>query len=906
MKIIFSPFFSSNTFVLNNDQTILFSTAVCGETELLSYLELFLGLHTPKTEKLSREIEYYKACKKVIQTKGSSIFSSSFTTDELGTADNLLKWRDALSFCGWNKNMKCESKRLAILSEIDQLFELPGYGDRWQIVLRKLSDTNIANNLDEISITLPGEVLPPHLTQVFDLLEKQQIRIFYKSYKSELSGTSESNLDRIRKALLTDQTGKIQLKSDNDSSLRILEFETSMQACEWVATQNSKTWDVYINRENKTFDDVQYLLGAHSSGSQTRDSHTQIMQLFKLATGLFEYPVNINNLLGWLNANENPIPKSTRFSLARVIASEGGLGNQTWTGQINTLTQLTDEERKLSSSEQAGILQRKEYNRFCIDTFMPRISGKIEKDMIVNFFNELKKWCYKRIHTTDQTTSFEKEIRSAQFTELIAMIDALTELIENEETISYDKLAVWATKIYTPVSSPYTEAKKDSRFIINAPADIATSVDSCLWMDFYDYQNPGSGTNFLRTDEILELQKNGCYFWNSEKQNRYNYLAQIHPFICTKKQLTLISVEKNGLDNASRHPLYLRLKATLEEATFHQLLHKVSLDKDYTIQIPKENAKALPVYCEFKNTHYISMPQTTSYTALSELIQNPCDFVFERILKFNEASINVLNSLETTKGNVAHALIEYFLLRSRNGNTIDTSSFDPVYSDLLQKHGALLLQRENILQQMQFKHELYAAITTLINILHSNELRVTDCEQKFQNQLSDQPDSPVMIGYIDLKVCNPRNEYFIIDMKWTGFKSNQRRLKQNKALQLAIYEHFSHLNNENILGAGYFVMPVNRLYTTHTGFKGENISVITPDNENALIPQCINSYNYRVAEITESGKIEIAEGMNLSEIEYFNDTSRNNLYPLEPEYNAESLKKTNAYSAYKLFKNELL
>ncbi|MGL5691708.1 MAG: PD-(D/E)XK nuclease family protein [Bacteroidales bacterium] len=907
MKILFSPFFSSDSYALSSQQPILFDVAISGETELLSTLELFLGIHIPKADKLKREIEYYKAVKAVICQKTVSAFKQSFTIDPLGTSRCFLKWRDALSLCGWNKKIGFTSERLSLLCEIDQLFDIPGYGDRWQTIIQKLENCHLDNQLKEISVLYPASVLSPHLSTIFELLQKQGVSITYKDYIPELSPGS-TNLERIRYAFLSDTTEPIQINQSDNSSFRILEFETDTQANEWIATQPREKWDVLINRNNKAFDDTQYLMGNQSSGSSTSDSHTQVIQLFKLAVGLFEYPLNINNLLAWLNTSENPIPKYARTSLARIVAAKGGLGNEEWISQIEKLTLLTDEEKRLTHSEKNLIEERKKYNKYCIDTFIPEISETINKEDVLDFLAEFKKWGQKRIHATRELSTFEQEIKSAEFAELIAMTDALIQLITNEDIISFETLSIWTAKIYNPISMPYTEPEKGSRFIVHSPAGIATRMKSCLWMDFYDYLNPDSDINFLRNDEKEELINNGCKIQETEQLNRFHYLGQIQPFIYTTESLTVITVEKNRLSPAQKHPLLLRLKATMDADQFKHLIHHAEIDSDKTIEVIEEKKQAPPLYCNFTKTEYVSMPETTSYTGLSQLIQNPVDFVLERILKFNEASISVLNSLETTKGNVAHALIEFFLMRSKDGfeTKIDPKEFEKVYFDLLQKHGALLLQRENTIQQMQFKHELSSALEALTDILHQNRLHVVDCEQKFEQKLFDQADSPIIIGYIDLKVQNETGEFLIIDMKWTGFKSNQRRLKQNKALQLAIYKHFSIQNNENVTGVGYFVMPVNRLYTTFDGLQGSNISIITPDNEKELMPECINAYKYRVDEITKAGRIEIAEGMELAEIDYFKDTADKDLYPLESDYDNIDIKKVNPYSPYKLFKNELV
>jgi len=83
------------------------------------------------------------------------------------------------------------------------------------------------------------------------------------------------------------------------------------------------------------------------------------------------------------------------------------------------------------------------------------------------------------------------------------------------------------------------------------------------------------------------------------------------------------------------------------------------------------------------------------------------------------------------------------------------------------------------------------------------------------------------------------------------------------------------------------------------------INRIETDNFDDIFEQAMNSYSYRYKEL-EKGIIESAEDMLLKNINYYSDTEKNALFPLENGYNDKKVKAVNNFSSYKTFKGKLL
>ena len=90
-------------------------------------------------------------------------------------------------------------------------------------------------------------------------------------------------------------------------------------------------------------------------------------------------------------------------------------------------------------------------------------------------------------------------------------------------------------------------------------------------------------------------------------------------------------------------------------------------------------------------------------------------------------------------------------------------------------------------------------------------------------------------------------------------------------------------------------MPKNKFYTTDINLKGSNVEIVSPDNNDDILKQCINGYIYRINEL-KNGVIELGELGLLDDLNYHKDSGDMDLYPLQEDYNNNDLKSGNIYS----------
>ncbi len=171
-------------------------------------------------------------------------------------------------------------------------------------------------------VHFPRELLPTHIIRLLDKLKSDGITCTYRTLLEE-SPIPDNNLARIRQAILNQQDGE--LNPQDKESFRIVHFGNQADAMEWVATQEFSNDTLFINGDNKSFDHMQRLFGNPLSGSQLNDANPDLVQLFKLGCSLFISPLNIYNLLSYLQIYPHPLPIMLRRKLGNKPITEGEL-----------------------------------------------------------------------------------------------------------------------------------------------------------------------------------------------------------------------------------------------------------------------------------------------------------------------------------------------------------------------------------------------------------------------------------------------------------------------------------------------------------------------------------------------------------------------------------------------------
>ena len=123
MKIIYSPFYSGSYYMDMQAKQVALDVQVLETQGLLSQLALHAGIHQQIPSFPERLTSYHKALLEYDSSKKDNIFHRSIKIDSMSVAKTLLRWRDSLALCGWNKQITLqECSRLNTMAKIDGYF----------------------------------------------------------------------------------------------------------------------------------------------------------------------------------------------------------------------------------------------------------------------------------------------------------------------------------------------------------------------------------------------------------------------------------------------------------------------------------------------------------------------------------------------------------------------------------------------------------------------------------------------------------------------------------------------------------------------------------------------------------------------------------------------------------------
>ncbi|MCC8176287.1 MAG: PD-(D/E)XK nuclease family protein [Bacteroidales bacterium] len=885
MQIYYLPDYTSEAWLNLADRGgIAYDTTVVNTDGLASLLELRLGIHADTQPQPKRQAQWMKLMRQVMEREGNSL-SKAWLKNALGVSNECLKWRDALRIALWNNEMPSPNDRLELISRIDKQFDMPSLGDRLISIAAALH----SNPFESGTVIKVGvfnkESLQGAVVKLLHRLKELGVDVVYD--KGEVLAAAGSNLAKAQELLIHD-TATDDLQADDDSLL-IWEFESSTDATRYIASIGADSADVYVTSNGgKLFDDTQRMMGQPTSGATIDNASPQIAQMFMLGMNLLEYPLNINNLLSWLQLPVHPIKSELRGQLVNAILDTNGFDNERYTTAIDEYLASLEDDKEIEKA-------RKSLEQF---DMRPQPDG-VDMATLRKFNNALGSWAA-------QMTQIEtmEDARRKQLGMVAELCDTLDTLITDipEATIPYRRLEAAISTLFQGMRQQVYEPQCGSRHTVSY-CEIIDTADRVMWTDCYNYAPAKYPYDFLNSRELEHFAELGCRFPSTDDFNREAIRLLRMPVLRARKRCVIVTSNKSAGADTTEHPLITRLKNA-----FSHTLCNITVTPDIS---EVETASVAPVCnytedAELQVNCALPMPKGESYTSLEHLIQYPLDYVLEKVARIYNRSSTDLKQLFTIKGDVAHKVIE----RLFTGNADEIANnirehFDSTVDETLKEVGAVLLLPENELELRQYLGSLRECVDALLEIIRHNHLNVEGREQRVDTHLGLLPDEddPAFKGFIDMVLSDKDGNLVVFDFKWSGSRSYHRRLlEHNLSLQLAIYKRLLEIETgKRVVATAYFIMPRHRMYTVSEALHGPNVEQVTSMNIDDLVEQAINAYRFRREQL-EQGLIENAELKEIEETNYGASQNELNLFPLSPHYKNEALQAENKFSNYKCFK----
>lgn len=890
MNIIFSPFYDGEKYI-DYSQSPIIDKMYVGPLGLLSELELRAGLTCSQLPEIERQAIYLLALKKHIAAKPNSMFARSFKVDDFGVAAELLRWRDELVKAGWNTEVTGISEKLDTLALIEKEFDCIGESDRWARIVTRTEIGNILPAGWEIEVHIRKDLLQPIFSTIFDNLQRQGVRISYM--ETHPYAAEGANLRKIQEGL-TDQEREMDITSPDDS-LRIIKFKRLCDAYEWAAQQDCDAGNtVIVNENRKTFNNILFSHGRARSSSIIKNSNPQIVQLFKLGLSLFIKPLNVYNLLSYLQVQVNPLPSDLRFQLTDILIDTGGLGKE-WSEAIANY-EFKDADGNVDKA-------KKEKRLVFIDVVSAGNDGCVKVIDLRKYVSAMHAWSTGRLNMDSIIDTGVRE----QLSDINTFCETLLILLNNTsaETVSYEQLKSWILSIYRPSNYTHEDAQQSSVIAVESPASIVDTPRRLLWLDCYGRDAGNYPFDFLNNTEVKYLRGKGVRLWDKDLQNRSALWAIKNSLRKVSGSLDIVMPAENNGKKLSLHPIIIELQERLKDK--FDLL--VVDESDLPMRIEQNAITPLPEpKAEYRfNNLNVQAREKESYSSLEKLILSPFDYTLEYFARLRDKGVRQIQDLERTKGNVAHKIIETLVEDSGKNVTkfieLWKNEFDDLFRQAVEQVGMILMLDENRIEQEKFKFRIRNSLATLSAIIIGNDLRIVGCEVP---EAADFDGMPTVETRMDLLLTNKAGEYVIFDMKWSSSNYHKNKLAENKAMQLEVYRAVMEKKHpdKKVAATGYFLLPKGLLVTSGSFRNTTHVTKVTPDNTADVFCQVRNSYKYRYDQLLE-GVVEEAEAMELDDITYYNDTADRGLYPLDTEYGTDDIKAVNKFSSYGTLKGHL-
>lgn len=792
---------------------------VCGEYSLIKELEFRAGIPEIIASKASRVISYLNALK--LADNGKRFYSASLITDPIASAEALLHWRDWAIMHGWqheeNSNDFARMGDLAIVeSHLSELSFCLGERIYQLIPLCSI----IASTIDEVILHCRRNSWHPLYQKLYSSLESAGVTITEMLNSQLPKAPAHTDLGRLQNRLAC---GSIEpLILENDGSIRLFKTTNPQVSAQYLAQQTTKETLIIAQEHHYCIGTAIAQVSGKSTGLGSLSSlraPNQLLQLFLQCAWLTP---SVEVALQYLTLPVGKF-KKLRHRLARHFKDRPGHHLIDWQRIIDEY--VTAELNLNPNIDVANMRQM-------IIEWLPFGSCDSDDRMPVEIVIVLTKRIsnyWKTMYATS-TTNETKEIFFAAFNVAEATANALHNWPEsNIDKVQLNRLCSMALDFG---QSSWKQARDVCEFdIVQSPEAALFGGDKIadlIWVEptlSDSLSIPPLSMSELSGIPLVPTNKQLSAIQQSELQRSCLTLLEV------SQSLTIISLnDKPNLLKIYLNKIMPDLRwENLEDGILRK--HGVETSAIVESEVPFSSAsrwwnigKSIP-----------SLRATESFSSLISLALRPHEYVLRYFAKIDEGSITSAIVDNRLKGNLAHKIIEMWLLEHPwNGENISRDTIaewlDNTFPNVIRQIALPLAQPGKAVEGLQFKQSMLNAMDVLFTALLRAQVVSVYPELRLENSYN----SGKLEGTMDIFCEFASGDFAVIDMKWGGYKKYYDELKVGRPLQLATYAHIAQNNKKgHLLDAGYFILKqAELLCNTNSTFP--TARVVKSDVQNPL------------------------------------------------------------------------
>jgi ATP-dependent helicase/nuclease subunit B len=786
-KIVFDACFDSGAF----PGPLVSGKAVVGESwvgphGLLNILETALGLAGTVVSQAER------AAGLIPVLKGQSGFwAESYIIDPFGTAEALLRRRDALCLQGWRGE---GNGRLAELARVTVGVQ-PGYPDRLAAVAMALADCE--PGIDEITRLLPVDDLPALWRLVFEGLRKCGVKICDKGVQES---SAAGNLGAARKAGFT--------PDPCDDSLQLLRTAGPLEAAERIAAYlaglNDLSGTVVIGADS-VLDAALRRYNLPTTGARLASGGNALLEILPLVLACGWAPPDPMRVLELLSLPVSPVPRGVAYKLANALHSWPAVGSEAWIQAVaDGLAAIEADDRReriTARLEKIFTPAAKQGELYGVEALHSRLGMLIQ-------------WLQGRRQLPD-------EKRPDLWEAAIAQCSSFKRLVECSGISEFPGPLIGRLleKANLEVSATYVYPAEAGLIHVQEPGCIAGPVDLAIWWGFTKNSASPPERPFLSSSEVASLKAKGVIIPVPARLELAASERRRRPLLRVRKHLVMVCPRRDydGTDLAP-HPLWDEIIGHLKDGNHANGLEVSELSVKTGLKKVPRTQRDIPVAIREWNVKTVIPPRKSeSASGAGSLLGCPLAWALRYPCGIYSGSTASLPDGAMLWGSLVHHVIEQVVaLKPANAKAAMTAAGEVFDREAPQLAAALFLPGGDI-NRITVRAAAVKSVEQLWTLVLSGKTKALFSEKEYEGTGL----GTALKSRVDLVVDSPLR---VVDFKWGSSAKHRKWLKDGSSYQLALYSHLVAGGDKPACPSAYFILQEQTLMSTDAkAFPGADV-----------------------------------------------------------------------------------
>ncbi len=812
MRILFGPALDGPCFPdLLRGRTGAAGEVVAGPQGFLRLLETRLGLSGSWVDPLTRRLQYALRLRHAAAASGELFFARSLAVDELGSAARLLDWRDQLIAGGWNG--RADTGAPARLRDLAAVEAIPsdsplaaGTAERLHSVLARLAGLAVLpTGIRSVELAGDPDDLPPPWREILGALAGAGVLV---SRRPDPEVAAKGDLGRLQKALRAGRSAGrsaggaavARPRAQGDGSLVFLTASSETLAADLLARHiaaDPSGWVIVdpVGDADDMLDRALRRQGIAATGAAPVSPWRPALLVLPLALALRWRPLDPRRLLEFLLIPGGPVQRFAASRLAGALAEAPGIGGPVWIAALEDLRARArewkpepgEEPAATDAAERADALIRRIRDWLEAERYDPEQGIPVEEARAVAA--RVVAWAQGRHAFRPDPLLPVAAGQAARLRELLGY-----QAGARIGRLALETLLDAVTRGGAPHPGALTEAGHPA--VVHDPGALLAPARRILWWNFTEAADRPPATSPWSRAERTWLAARGVRLVEPAAQWRAYAARNLAPLRLAAESLVLAAPQRVRGEVVSPHPAWDAVAAIFGDG-----IRALVADADESVRagvpflgkpvelepVPARPLPELRRWWQLPKDVRLAPRDIESFSSLEKFVYHPFHWVLHYPAGLRSSAAGALAADNRLLGTLAHVLIQEVAadpVLVRRGSEDDVRRrVQGRLPALLEQAGALLLQRGFELDCKRLEDRSARAAWLLVQAMRRGGWTLRSAEEEWNGGYF----GGKLTGRIDLVLDGSRGRRGVLDLKWGGRTQRFDDLRDNRALQLAVY-----------------------------------------------------------------------------------------------------------------------